>query len=327
MRAPVLALCCGLTMAGLTGMLPARAQSIDNYPTKPIRIVLPFGAPGGASDIVARLISTRMAEVYGQQVLFDPRNGAGGILGTEIVARAAPDGYTFLITGPAHAINLALHSKLPYDTLADFAPVSLVYEVANILVVHPSVPARSVKELIAHARANPGTLTYGSAGNGTSQHLGGELFSKMVNVKMIHVPYKSGAAAATDLLGGRINLSFGSNTSLPHVRSGKLFALGVTSSRRLAALPDLPTIAESGVPDYESTAWYAMLAPAKTPRPMIDRMQTEFSRAISTADVKEKLAAQMIEPVGSRPAELDAFIKREIAKWSVIVKESGAKAE
>lgn len=202
-----------------------------------------------------------------------------------------------------------------------------MYEVANILVVHPSVPARSVKELIAHARANPGMLTYGSAGNGTSQHLAGELFSKMVNVKMIHVPYKSGAGAATDLLGGRLNLTFGSNTSLPNVRAGKLFALGVTSSHRLAALPDLPTIAEAGVPDYECTAWYAMFAPARTPRAMIDKVQGEFTRALTSADVKEKLAAQMIESIGSRPAELDAFLKREIAKWSVIVKESGAKAE
>ena len=322
-----LSFCRGLMLAVLTGSVSAQSPSADNYPTKPIRVVLPFGAPGGASDIVARLISARLAEVWGQQVLFDPRNGAGGILGTEIVAKAAPDGYTYLITGPAHAINLALHNKLPYDTLADFTPVSLVYEVANILVVHPSVPARSVKELIAHARANPGMLTYGSAGNGTSQHLAGELFSKMVNVKMIHVPYKSGAGAATDLLGGRLNLTFGSNTSLPNVRAGKLFALGVTSSHRLAALPDLPTIAEAGLPDYECTAWYAMFAPARTPRAMIDKVQGEFTRALTSADVKEKLAAQMIESIGSRPAELDAFLKREIAKWSVIVKESGAKAE
>ncbi len=304
------------------------STSAQDYPSKPIRIVLSFGAPGGAPDVAARLIAPELTKAWGQPVLVDPRTGAGGIIGAEAVAKAAPDGYTWLINSPAHVINQSLYAgKLPYDPIADFAPVTQLGDVPNLLIIHPSIPARTVKEFIAYARANPGKLNYGSAGTGSSQHLAGELFAKMAGVKMTHVPYKGGAAVVTDLLGGQLQLTFGSSTSLPSVRAGKLVALGVTTLRRDPNMPDLPTIAEAALPGYEAAAWYVLLGPAKTPRPIVDKLYGEVQRIFRIPDIREKLAFVTMQPVVSTPDELAAFLKRELAKWSVIVKESGAKAE
>jgi len=316
-----------IIISALTSIAKAQTTVIDNYPIKPVRFVLSFGAPGGAPDIIARLVAPKLSEVWGQQMVIDARTGAGGIIGTEIGAKAAPDGYTYLITSPSHAINPALYSKLPYDPISDFTPVSQLADVPNIVVVHPSVPARSVKELMAYAKANPGKLNYGSAGSGSSQHLAGELFSKMAGVKLVHVPYKSGPAAVIDLVAGQVQLTFGSSSALPNVRAGKLFALAVTTSKRVGSLPDMPTVSEAGLPGYEASAWYAMFGPARTPKAMVDKMQADFSRVLKMSDVQDRLVSLTIEPIGSKSAELEAFLKREIAKWSVVVKESGAKAD
>ena len=214
-------------------MLAAATACAQQYPAKPIRFVLPFGAPGGAPDIVARLLAPRLTEALGQQIVIEPRVGAGGTIGTEVVANAAPDGYTILLTSPSHAINVTLYSKLPYDAVADFVPITQLVEVPNILVIHPSLPARSVQELIKLAKSKPGSLNYGSAGSGSSQHLAGELFKKMAGVNMVHIPYKGGGGVVVDLIAGQVQLTFGSATSLPYVRSGRLVALAVTTSQRV----------------------------------------------------------------------------------------------
>jgi tripartite-type tricarboxylate transporter receptor subunit TctC len=304
------------------------AQSVaPAYPVKPIRWVLAFGAPGGAPDTIARTIGPKLTEAWGHQVIVDPRTGAGGTIATDIVAKSPPDGYTLLLASPSHAINGSLYSRLPYDPVADFAPVMRIADVPNIVVVHPSVPARSVKQLIALAKARPGLLNYGSAGSGSSQHLAGELFKKMAGVDMVHVPYKGGGAVVIDLISGQLQVTFGSTTSLPGIRSGRLIALAVTTAKRVSVLPDLPTVSEAGLPGYEAAAWYAVFAPARTPRPIIEKFQGEVARAMKLPDVRERFATQMIEPVGSPPSELAAFLEREIAKWGAIVRASGAKAD
>ena len=303
----------------------AQAPSVDAWPVKPVRLVLSF--PGGAPDILARLIAPKLTDMWGQQVIVDPRSGAGGIVGTDVVAKAPGDGYTFLIASPSHAINPSLYSKLPYDSVADFVGVSKLAEVPNIVIVHPAVPARTLKELIAYLKANPGKVNYGTSCCGSSQHLAGELFSKMAGVKILHVPYKSGPQVVIDLVAGQVQLTFGSSSAMPNVRSGKLVALAVTTAQRVSSIPDLPTVAEAALPGYEAAAWYAMFAPARTARSIVNRVQADAARALVMPEVREKLTAVAIEPVGSTPAEMDAFLKREIAKWSVVVKESGAKPD
>jgi tripartite-type tricarboxylate transporter receptor subunit TctC len=315
-----------LAGALISSALPAFAQ--DNWPTKTIRIVLSFGAPGGAPDVAARLLAPELTKAWGQSVIVDPKTGAGGIIGAETVAKSAPDGYTWLINSPAHVINVALYAgKLPYDPITDFTPVTLLGEVPNLLIIVPSVPARTVKEFIAHAKANPGKLNYGSAGTGSSQHLAGELFAKMAGVKMTHVPYKGGGAVVTDLLAGQLQLTFGSATSLPSIRAGKLVALGVSGLKRDPNVPDLPTISEAALPGYEASAWYALYGPARTPKPIVDKMYYEVARIFKIPDVREKLNFVTMQPIASTPDELAVYVKKELAKWSVIVKESGAKPE
>ena len=307
--------------------LAAHCACAQQYPTKPVRFVLPFGAPGGAPDIVARLLAGKLTEAWGQQVVVEPRVGAGGTIGTEVVANAAPDGYTLLLTSPSHAINVTLYSKLPYDAVNDFIPIAQLVAVPNILVIHPSLPARSVKELIALAKAKPGSLNYGSAGSGSSQHLAGELFKKMAGVNMVHIPYKGGGGVVVDLVAGQLQLTFGSATSLPFVRSGRLIALAVTTTQRVTSLPNLPTIAEAGLPGYEASAWYGLFAPARTPRAIIDKVQADAVRALKAPDVRERLAFETIQPVGTTSAEFAEFLKREIVKWGAIIRESGAKVD
>jgi tripartite-type tricarboxylate transporter receptor subunit TctC len=244
----------------------ARAQ---DYPVRPVRMVLTFGAPGGAPDTIARTLGAELAKMWGQQLVVDPRPGGGGMLATDIVSKATPDGYTVLLVSPSHVINPALHAKMPFDPVKDFAPVTQVAEVPNVLTVYPGVAARSVKELIALAKAKPGSLAYGSSGIGSSQHLAGELFREMAGINIVHVPYKAGTAANLDLIAGRIQIGFASSTSVPHIKSGRLVALGVTSAKRSGALPDVPTIAESGLAGYVASAWYGVLAPARTPKAIV----------------------------------------------------------
>ena len=300
----------------------------QDFPKRPVRLVLTFGAPGGAPDTIARAVGARLTEMWGMQVVIDPRPGAGGMLATEIVARTTPDGYTIMLVSPSHVINPALHAKVAYDPFRDFAPVTQAAEVPNILSVYPGVPARTMKELIALAKARPGGLSYGSAGTGSSQHLAGELFKEMAGVNIVHVPYKTASTANLDLIAGRIQVAFAATSSLTFIRDGRLIGLAVTSARRNPALPELPTIAEAGLPGYEAAAWYGVLAPAGTPKSIIARLHRDFSAALAHPDVREKLVAQTIEPVTSvSPEAFLAFLHREHDKWGALVRKSGAKAE
>jgi len=317
-----------IAVAGLAAAVPAIVDAqAQAYPNRPVRLVLAFGAPGGAPDTIARSLGPRLTEAWGQQVVVDPRTGAGGTIATDIVAKAPADGYTILLASPSHAINTSLYRKLPYDSIRDFAPISQVADVPNILSVHPSVPARTVKDLIAVARAKPGTLNYGSAGSGSSQHLAGELFAKMAGVSMVHVPYKGGGAVVIDLVSGQVQLTFGSATSLPHIRAGRIIALGITSAKRSPNLPDLPTIAETALPGYEASAWYGFLAPARTPPAIVAKLQEAIARALREPDVRDRFAFMTIDPVGSTPEAFAKFLVAETTKWGALVKESGARVD
>lgn len=308
-------------------LLPAAAAA-QGYPTKPIRFIAPFAA-GGALDTLTRTIATRMQDAWGQPVVVENRTGAGGNIGADLVAKAAPDGYTLVMgTIATHAINVSLYDRMPYDAVKDFAPVTLAARINNSLSLNPAVPAKNVAELIAYAKANPGKLTFGSAGSGTSQHLAGELFKTMAGVDMQHVPYKGGALAMVDLLGGQISMTFGDiPTALPHIRSGKLRSIAVTGATRSPLLPEVPTIAEQGLPGFDVTAWFGVFTTAGTPRPVVDRLNAEIVRILDLPDVREKLNAIGMEPATSTPAEFAAFVQSEIAKWAPIVKASGAKAQ
>jgi tripartite-type tricarboxylate transporter receptor subunit TctC len=315
-----------LTMAAAA--FAAAGACAQSYPAKSIRFVAPF-PPGGPADILARTIGQSLAESWGQQVVIDNRAGAGGNIGSELVAKAPPDGYTLLMGFVGtHAINGSLYRDMPFDPVRDFEPVALVAMVTIILVVHPSVPVKSVKELIALARQRPGELTFGSPGNGTPQHLAGELFNTQTGVKMSHIPYKGAVPALTDLLGGRLSLIFSSMPpALPHVQSGKLRALGVTSGTRSHAAPDVPTIAQSGLPGYEVINWYGVLLPAKTPREIVAKLNAEIVRIMQLPAVKERLAAQGAETFTSTPEKFATYIKAETEKWAKVVKFSGAKLD
>lgn len=297
----------------------------DNYPSKPIKMIVPFPA-GGTTDILARIVGQELTKAWGQQVIIENRPGAGGNIGADVVAKSAPDGYTLLMgTVGTHGINVSLYKKMPYDAVKDFAPVTLVAAVPNLLVVHPSVPAKSVKELIDYAKKNPGKLSFASSGNGTSIHLSGELFKSMTGVEMTHVPYKGSAPAITDLLGGQVDLMFDNMPSiLPHVKNGKLRALAVTTATRSPAIPEIPTIAESGLPGYEASSWFGILAPAGTPQPIVTKLNKEIVRILHAPEIKERLSGQGAEPVGDTPEEFSAHIKSEIVKWAKVVKASGA---
>jgi len=306
---------------------PAEATA-QHYPARPIRIVSPFAA-GGSTDILARLIGQKLTESWGEPVIVDNRAGAGGIIGSDLVAKAQPDGYTLLLTSTsAHAINPALHRTLPYDPLRDFAAVTQVATGHNILVVHPSVPAKSVQELIALAKSKPGTLTFSSGGNGTPAHIAGELFKSLAKVDMVHVPYKGGGPAAVALLAGEVSLSFGSVTTvLPQVRANRLKALAVTGAKRSSMVPELPTIAEAGVPGYALNSWYGVLAPARTPRQIVAKLSTEIVRILNLADVRAKLLQEGVDPEGTTPQEFSAFIRAEVEKWPRLVKAAGARID
>ena len=309
----------------LAAALPASAQP---YPLKPIRIVVPFPA-GGIADIYSRLIGARLTEVWGQPVVVENRTGAGGNIGADFVAKSPPDGYT-LVMGSfgTHAVNVTLFSKLPYDPVQDFAPIALALEAEGVLVVHPSVPAQNVAELIAVARAKPGTLSFASAGMGTASHLAGELFKTMAKVDMVHVPYKGNVPALTDLLAGQTALIFATMpTALPHVKTGKLRALATIGATRSAAAPELPTVAEAALPGFEVTNWVGLFAPAGTPPEIVRRLNGEVVRFMQTPEIEARLRSEGARFVPNTPEQFGAFVAAEIAKWAPIVKASGARAD
>ena len=304
---------------------PLFAQSA--YPGKPIHIVVTF-TTGGAPDILARLLGEKLNAAWGVPVIVDNKPGAGGNTGADSVAKAAPDGHTIVVgTVGTHSINGALYSKMPYDMVKDFTPITLLATTPNMLVVHNDVPAHTLQELIALGKRN-GKMTFASAGAGTSIHVSGELFKSMTGIDMTHIPYKGRATAIPDLLGGRVTMMFDNMpSSLPLVREGKLRALGVTSATRSAAAPDVPTIAEQGLPGFEAVSWFALFAPANTPKAVVDKLQAEVSRILKSPEISKRLLELGLDPVGGSPAELADYQRSEIAKWAKVVKESGAKVE
>ena len=309
----------------------ALAQSTANvaatFPDKPLKIVVTF-TTGGAPDTLARIIGERLTAAWGQPVIVDNKPGAGGNLGADFVAKSAPDGYTLVVgTVGTHSINPALYSKMPYDAVKDFAPITLIATTPNMLVINNDVPAKNLKDFIALGKKE-GKMTFASSGSGTSIHVSGELFKTMTGIDMVHIPYKGRATAIPDVLGGRVTMMFDNMpSSLALVREGKLRALGVTSSSRSPAAPDIPTIAESGLPGFDAVSWFALFAPANTPKPIIDKLQSEVRRILKTPDVTKKLADNGLDPVGGTSEELAAYQKAEIIKWAKVVKESGAKAD
>ncbi|RZI69685.1 MAG: tripartite tricarboxylate transporter substrate binding protein [Variovorax sp.] len=311
--------------AGALSLAPLAAHAQAAYPSKPITIIVPFSA-GGTTDILARVVGLYMGTDLGQPVVVDNRAGAGGNIGGQAAARATADGYTlFMGTVGTHAINQSLYKKMPFDPIKDFAPLSRVAMVPNLLVANPSQPYKNVKEMIAYAKAHPNKINFGSSGNGSSIHLSGELFKQMAGVDMQHVPYRGSAPAVSDLLGGQISVMFDNMPSaIPHVKGGKLRALAVTTAKRSPALPDVPTIAEAGVPGYEATSWFGLLAPASTPAPIVAKLNASILKALADPEVKKKLAEQGAEPFGEKPEQFAAFIQAETAKWGKVVKESGA---
>jgi len=290
-------------------------------------MVVPFPA-GGGIDTVARVIAPKLAESLGQPVIIDNRVGASGTVGTEAVAKAAPDGYTLLATFASHAQNASLYPKLGYDTVKDFAPITLIATVPNILVINPSLPVKTVKELVALAKKHPGEILYASIGNGTPAHLSAELFNSMAGIRMTHVPYKGAAASIVALISGETQLTFTTVlVAMPHIKSGRLRALGVASLKRSTVLPDVPTIDEAGVRGYESNAWYGLLAPARTPQPILDQLHRETVKTLQNNDVRDNLKGQGAEPVGNAPREFAVIIADEIEKWRRVVLATGARAD
>ncbi len=315
-----------VTVLALIGM-GTQCVLAQSYPSRTIRLVVP-SSPGGGTDITGRILAQKLSEQLGQQVVVDNRAGAGTVIGNDIVAKSAPDGYTLLMGISTLAINPSMYSKLPYDALSDFAPISQVVSAPNILTVHPSVPAKTVKEFIALAKAKPGSIVFGSAGMGTSPHLSGELFKTMAKIDILHVPYKGSGQSVISLLAGEISASFPSvPTAIPYIKTGRLRGLGVTTSARTRALPDVPSIAEAGLPGYEATQWFGVLAPAGTPRPIVDHLYQEVSRALHAPDVRERLIADGAEPIGSTPEEFAVYIKSETEKWARVIKASGIKPQ
>ena len=307
-------------------LIPLGGWAAETYPARPIRIVITV-VPGGGADITARAVGQKLTEAWGQQVIVDNRPGGNGAVGMAIAANANPDGYTIVegTIGPV-AVNPSLYSKLPYDPVKDFVAVARAVSALNVLVVHPSLPVKSVQELIAYAKTNPGKLTYGSSGVGFADHLAGELFCTLAGVRMVHVPYKGGAPAMLDLVGGNIQLIFATvSTAIVHVKAGKLRALAVTSAKRVDLLPDLPTVAEAGVPGYAAATWTGVIAPAGVPRAIVDKLNAAINKAMTSEAFKEKFAKTGDEPGGGTPEEFAQTIKADSAKWGDLIKRAGIK--
>ncbi|MEK7493511.1 tripartite tricarboxylate transporter substrate binding protein [Cupriavidus metallidurans] len=303
------------------------AFAADHWPSKPITLVVPF-ASGGTTDIIGRAVGQRLGEALGQPVVVDNRPGAGGTIGGALVARANPDGYTFLLATVAHTMAPGIYKTLPYDFQKDLEPIGMVALTPNVVLVNTSIPAKNVQELIAYIKANPGKVNYGSAGIGSTEHLSGELFRSATGTDISHVPYKGGAPMMTDLIAGQIQMAIETSPSAnPHVKSGKVKALAVTSAKRSPAYPGVPTVAESGVPGYEVTTWYALMAPRGTPEPIRQRMSAELAKVLKQSDVQKRFDDQGVTAGDMTPPQLAAFIKTETTKWTKVAKDSGAKAE
>ncbi len=303
---------------------PALAQS---YPTKTVRVVVPY-APGGNTDFTARVIATKLTDVFGQQVVVENRPGGATNIGSELVAKAPPDGYTMLMGGASNAINMSLDPKLPYDTLRDFAPVILCVKGANVLAVHPSLPAKNLKELIALAKAQPGKLNYASSGLGSSNQMAGELFKMMTKVNIVHVPYKGNAPALTDLIGGHVEILFSGVPALvPHIKDARIRAIAIGSLKRFQALPDVPTLDEAGLKGYEATTWFGLMAPIKTPREIVTKWNTEVGRILASREVHDRFLNEGVEPMGGTPEQFGAFIRDEIGKYAKVIKAANLKGE
>ncbi len=315
-----------LLTAGALMVLAGSSAAQQGYPNKPIRLITPF-APGGGTSVIANLIGQKLTESWGQQILIDHRPGGNTIIGSEALVRSPPDGYTIMLQAGGHAVHLSLQ-PLPYDTVKDFAPVTTVTSSAYILVLHPSVPANNLQEVIALAKSKPGKLNFASAGTGGLPHMAGELFQIMTGVKFLHVPYKGSGPAIVDLIAGQVDLSFQDPLNVvTRIKAGRLKAIAVTGDSRLPALPDLPTFAEAGLPGLDIKNWYGIFAPAKTPRGIINKLSSELGRIMTTSDMKEKLANQGVEPFVSSPEQFSALIKADIAKYARIIKTANIKLE
>ncbi len=315
-------------LALICALLPAwPASAAEAYPDKPIRLIVPQ-PPGGTSDILARVLALKLAENLRQQIIIDNRAGASGTIGTDLAAKSPPDGYTLVLVYTTHATTPGIYGKLPYDPVADFAPITLAAAAPLLLVVHPKIPVTSVKELIAYAKTRPGELNFCSAGNGSGSHLAGELFNTMTGVKLTHIPYKGSGLAITELIGGQVQLMFAGIVPIdPHVKSGRVRSIAVSSAKRSVAIPQVPTIAESGLPGFEVVGWYGVLAPARTPHPIVARLHNEFIKILQTQDIRDRLLSEGAEPVGNTPAEFTAFIKTDIGRWAKVIKAAGAKLD
>jgi len=306
-----------LAFAGLVGALPVHAQ---NYPVRPVRMIVPF-SPGGATDVPARILAQRLSEALGHQIVIDNRPGAGAVLGTDAVAKAPPDGYTLLLTATTHVISASLYKKLPYDAIRDFAPVMLIGSGPNVLTVHPSLPAKNVRELISLAKARPGKIDYASSGNGSAQHLFGALFMSLADIRMMHIPYKGSAPATTDLIAGQVSVGFpGIALVLPHTKAGRLRALAVTSAERSKAMPDVPSIAEAGVPGYAATLWLGLLAPKGTPPEIVQKLYDEIAKVLRQPEVESAYLATGTDVTISNPEQFGRFVKAEYDKWAKVIK-------
>ena len=311
----------------LAALLAAASTAAQNYPVRPVRVIVPFAA-GGNTDITARAIGVRLSEVFGQQIVVENRPGGATNIGTELVAKAPPDGYTILMGGATNAINMSTQAKPPYDTLRDFAPVILCVKGANVLSMHPSVPARNLKELIALARARPGQLNFASSGLGSSNQMAGELFKMMANINIVHVPYKGNAPALIDTMAGHVEMMFsGVPALIPHIQSGRLRAIAIGSLKRFTAIPEVPTFDESGVKGYEATTWFGLMAPVKTPKEIVARWNVEVDKILASPDLRGRFINDGLEPMGGTQEEFGRFIRAEIEKYARVVAATGMKPQ
>ena len=311
----------------LCSIFVSAAGAQEAYPSRPVKFILPF-PPGGGTDILGRVIAEQLSANLGQPVVTENRGGAGGNVGAEAAAHSAPDGYTIVLVAPSLAISKTLYSKLNYDPVKDFAPISLVATVPNVMITNPAVEATNLQEFIALARSRPGAMNYGSGGAGTSNHLAGELFNMVTGTKLVHVPYKGVNLAMQGVLAGEIQLVFiGIPAALPHIKAGKLRALALVAPQRSPALPEVPTVAEAGLKDFEVTTWYGIMTPSGTPRPIVSRLNAELVKIMHTPDVKERLAGMATDPLTSTPEEFAAYLRQEIAKWGDVVRKANLKAD
>jgi tripartite-type tricarboxylate transporter receptor subunit TctC len=315
------------TLLAMSLALGAGAIHAQSYPTRTVRIVVPY-APGGNTDFTARSVAQKLTDIFGQQGVVDNRPGGATNIGTELVAKAAPDGYTLLMGGASNAINMSLFAKPPYDTLRDFQMISLCVQGANVLAVHPALPARNLKELIALAKSKPGQLNFSSSGIGSSNQMAGELFKVMAGINIVHVPYKGNAPAITDTIGGQVEMTFSGVPALvPHIESGRLRGIAIGSSKRFPALPNIPTFDESGLKGYEATTWFGLMAPVKTPRDIVNRVSVETDKVLKSADIKQRFMVEGLEPIGGTPESFTTFVKSEIDKYAKVVKAAAIKQQ